>query len=159
MDFQTKTEYMSWENAHLRPIYALALTSTGSHAFTVSEDHDIKMWNINEKRLEDTWPQGHKAAIMCVAVSKSGKYLFTGAQDGLLNHWSISERSVIKSHNHRDNDECWIICCAVDNSDSFVFTGTNTGKMMQWSINDEELVHNFGEIIIVFLQSLNLVCN
>ncbi|PSS28664.1 WD40-repeat-containing domain protein [Actinidia chinensis var. chinensis] len=75
---------------HVDTVSALALSSDGSHLYSVSWDRSFKVWRTADfKCLESVW-NAHDDAINAIAVSNDG-CVYTGSADKKIKVWKRKE--------------------------------------------------------------------
>uniref|UniRef100_H2ZDP2 Striatin N-terminal domain-containing protein n=1 Tax=Ciona savignyi TaxID=51511 RepID=H2ZDP2_CIOSA len=108
MDFQiaaTKESYRKTWNpkytlrSHFDGIRAIRFLPNESAVITASEDHTMKLWNLNKplpsKKTQslDVEPiysfRGHSGAVLSLEVDADGSYCFSGGLDASVRVWSI----------------------------------------------------------------------
>jgi WD40 repeat protein len=89
---------------------AFALSPSGSHLATVSEDGTLRILALHEERLLSVH-RSYYGALLCVCWSPDGRYILTGGQDDLVSIWSRDEGTLVarcQGHNS------WVTSVAFD---------------------------------------------
>ncbi|XP_062864230.1 striatin-like isoform X2 [Trichomycterus rosablanca] len=84
--------------SHFDAIRGLAFHPTESVLITASEDHTLKMWNLQKTTPAkknaslDVEPiytfRAHRGAVLCVVVSNTGEQCYSGGVDGTIQCWN-----------------------------------------------------------------------
>ncbi|XP_055474438.1 striatin isoform X3 [Psammomys obesus] len=90
--------------SHFDGIRALAFHPIEPVLITASEDHTLKMWNLQKTAPAkkstslDVEPiytfRAHKGPVLCVVMSSSGEQCYSGGTDGLIQSWSTANPHV-----------------------------------------------------------------
>ncbi|CAB1417385.1 unnamed protein product [Pleuronectes platessa] len=90
--------------SHFDSVRSLAFHPVEPVLVTASEDHTIKLWNLQKtapaKKCAalDVEPiytfRAHSGAVLCVTVSSSGDQCFSGGVDGTVQSWNMPSPSI-----------------------------------------------------------------
>lgn len=90
--------------SHFDGIRALAFHPTEPVLITASEDHTLKMWNLQKTAPAkkstslDVEPiytfRAHKGPVLCVVMSSSGEQCYSGGADGLIQSWNTTNPNI-----------------------------------------------------------------
>ncbi|GAB1301336.1 Striatin [Apodemus speciosus] len=90
--------------SHFDGIRALAFHPIEPVLITASEDHTLKMWNLQKTAPAkkstslDVEPiytfRAHKGPVLCVVMSSNGEQCYSGGTDGLIQSWSTTNPNV-----------------------------------------------------------------
>jgi WD40 repeat protein len=88
-------------------------TRTYKTLASVSDDHSVKMWDLEKRKLIATL-KGHASAVHCVAPSPDGKILATGSSDGTIRLWdtSLDKKAVVLRGRSGTRDTSFVISVA-----------------------------------------------
>ena len=73
---------------HAEGINAIALTSDGTRIISASDDHTLKVWDLQTGSLLLTLT-GHTGIVTAVTIASDGSYLISGAWDHTLRVWDL----------------------------------------------------------------------
>ncbi|KAL4238704.1 hypothetical protein ACF0H5_003411 [Mactra antiquata] len=90
--------------SHFDGVRTLAFHPTDSVLITGSEDHTLKLWNL-QKTVQskkaaslDVEPvytfRGHMGPVLCLAVSASGEQCYSGGMDSTIQCWNIPSSNI-----------------------------------------------------------------
>ncbi|XP_063054079.1 striatin isoform X2 [Engraulis encrasicolus] len=90
--------------SHFDSVRALAFHPVEPVLVTASEDHTLKMWNLNKtaptKKCAalDVEPiytfRAHRGAVLCVVMSSNGDQCFSGGVDGTIQSWNTPNPNI-----------------------------------------------------------------
>uniref|UniRef100_A0AC11D192 Striatin n=1 Tax=Ovis aries TaxID=9940 RepID=A0AC11D192_SHEEP len=90
--------------SHFDGIRALAFHPTEPVLITASEDHTLKMWNLQKTAPAkkstslDVEPiytfRAHKGPVLCVVMSSNGEQCYSGGTDGLIQSWNTTNPNI-----------------------------------------------------------------
>lgn len=106
----TKEPYRKTWNAkytlrsHFDCVRALAFHPQEPVLITASEDHTLKLWNLQKtvpakkSASLDVEPlytfRGHNSPVLCLAMSTNGEQCYSGALDGTINCWNLPNANI-----------------------------------------------------------------
>ncbi|XP_021109380.1 striatin isoform X3 [Heterocephalus glaber] len=90
--------------SHFDGIRALVFHPVEPVLITASEDHTLKMWNLQKTAPAkkstslDVEPiytfRAHKGPVLCVVMSSNGEQCFSGGTDGLIQGWNTTNPNI-----------------------------------------------------------------
>uniref|UniRef100_A0A5F8H3V3 Striatin n=1 Tax=Monodelphis domestica TaxID=13616 RepID=A0A5F8H3V3_MONDO len=90
--------------SHFDGIRALAFHPVEPVLITASEDHTLKMWNLQKTAPAkkstslDVEPiytfRAHKGPVLCVVMSSNGEQCYSGGTDGLIQGWNTTNPNI-----------------------------------------------------------------
>uniref|UniRef100_A0A5F9D9U4 Striatin n=1 Tax=Oryctolagus cuniculus TaxID=9986 RepID=A0A5F9D9U4_RABIT len=90
--------------SHFGVIRALAFHPVEPILITASEDHTLKMWNLQKTAPAkkstslDVEPiytfRAHKGPVLCVVMSSNGEQCYSGGSDGLIQGWNTTNPNI-----------------------------------------------------------------
>ncbi|XP_012868975.1 PREDICTED: striatin [Dipodomys ordii] len=90
--------------SHFDGIRALAFHPIEPVLITASEDHTLKMWNLQKTAPAkkstslDVEPiytfRAHKGPVLCVVMSSNGEQCYSGGTDGLIQSWNTTNPNI-----------------------------------------------------------------
>lgn len=99
--------------SHFDGVRALAFHPIEPVLVTVSEDHTLKLWNLQKTVLTkksaglDVEPlytfRGHTSPVLCLAMSTNGEQCFTGSLDGDIICWNIPGSNIDPYDNYDES--------------------------------------------------------
>ena len=81
---------------HTRPINSLTLIPGEEKVISVSQDNNLKIWDIESGKCLQTL-EGHKKPVNAVAVTPDGKRAISGGGDGTLIIWDIESGLLLRT--------------------------------------------------------------
>ncbi|XP_028147840.1 striatin-3 isoform X1 [Diabrotica virgifera virgifera] len=113
--------------SHFDGVRALAFHPTEPLLITASEDHTLKLWNLQKtvpakkSASLDVEPlytfRSHTGPVLCLAISGTGEHCYSGGLDGTINCWNVPnsnidpydlyEPDVLNSTLHGHSDAVW----------------------------------------------------
>jgi len=137
--------------SHFDGVRALAFHPTEPVLITASEDHTLKLWNLQKtvpakkSASLDVEPlytfRSHTGAVLCMAISGTGEHCYSGGRDGVINCWNVPnsnidpydlfEPDVLATTLHGHSDAVWGL--AVLNSRQQVVSSSADGTVKLWS--------------------------
>uniref|UniRef100_A0A2H8TTB6 Striatin-3 n=1 Tax=Melanaphis sacchari TaxID=742174 RepID=A0A2H8TTB6_9HEMI len=90
--------------SHFDGVRALAFHPTESILITASEDHTMKLWNLQKTIAPkksaslDVEPlytfRSHTGPVFCLAISKNGEHVYSGGLDNVIKVWSMPSANI-----------------------------------------------------------------
>ncbi|XP_049826044.1 striatin-3 isoform X2 [Aethina tumida] len=90
--------------SHFDGVRALAFHPNEPVLITASEDHTLKLWNLQKtvpakkSASLDVEPlytfRSHNGPVLCLAISGSGEHCYSGGLDGVINCWNIPNSNI-----------------------------------------------------------------
>ncbi|XP_051469684.1 striatin isoform X5 [Apus apus] len=90
--------------SHFDGIRGLAFHPVEPVLITASEDHTLKMWNLQKTAPAkksaslDVEPiytfRAHNGPVLCVVMSSNGEQCYSGGMDGLIHGWSVTNPNI-----------------------------------------------------------------
>jgi len=90
--------------SHFDGVRALAFHPTESILITASEDHTMKLWNLQKTIAPkksaslDVEPlytfRSHTGPVFCLAISKNGEHCYSGGLDNVIKVWSMPSANI-----------------------------------------------------------------
>jgi WD40 repeat protein len=112
----------------LRPGYSdsvngVALNGDGRRAVSASDDHTLKVWDVDSGREVRTL-EGHSDSVNGVALSGDGRRAVSASRDHTLKVWDVDSGKVLTSFN------CDAAArCASFSDPSMIVAGDGLGRM------------------------------
>jgi len=106
-ELSTASPIGTWEG-HGGRVRALAVTQDGQRIATGSEDHSVRIWDLDGRVLARL--SGHLDRVTAIAVSPDGRRLASGSHDGVVKVWDVAEGQALWS---RQAHLRWITALAI----------------------------------------------
>ena len=130
----SSTRYGSSEFAGFRhdaAVWGVRFHPDGKHLASCSEDHDIKLWNLELGRQERTL-SGHTSWVLGIQFNSDGSYLASGSEDGTARLWDCRGNQIAEFvHGAPVNS----ICFSPD--DLTLATAAADCKVRLWSVRQK----------------------
>ncbi|XP_050424600.1 striatin-3 isoform X2 [Adelges cooleyi] len=137
--------------SHFDGVRALAFHPTESILITASEDHTMKLWNLQKTIAPkksaslDVEPlytfRSHTGPVFCLAISKNGEYCYSGGLDNVIKVWSMPaanidpydsyDKNILVNNMEGHEDAVWGI--SVHHKRSELLSCSADGTVKLWS--------------------------
>ncbi|XP_050533701.1 striatin-3 isoform X2 [Daktulosphaira vitifoliae] len=137
--------------SHFDGVRALAFHPTESILITASEDHTMKLWNLQKTVAPkksaslDVEPlytfRSHTGPVFCLAVSKNGDYCYSGGLDNVIKVWSMPsanidpydsyDKNILVNNLEGHEDAVWGL--SVHHKRSEILSCSSDGTVKLWS--------------------------
>lgn len=160
-DTNSKEPYRKTWNAkytlrsHFDCVRALAFHPIEPVLITGSEDHTLKLWNLQKtvpaKKSAnlDVEPlytfRGHNSPVLCLAINGTGEQCFSGSLDGVINCWNLPNSNIDPYDNYDaeilrgaldgHTDSVWGL--SVHNTKGTLLSSSADGTVKLWSPLDK----------------------
>lgn len=134
---------------------ALAFHPIEPVLITASEDHTLKLWNLQKtvpakkSASLDVEPlytfRSHNGPVLCLAMSGNGEQCYSGGLDGVINCWNLPnanidpydsfEPEVLSASLEGHSDAIW--CISVNNTRQQLVSCSADGSVKLWSPNSK----------------------
>jgi len=110
--FDSKSTIQEWDTStwkqvgdpwygHKHTIYELAVNSTGTLLASVSQDNNVRLWRISDRRTVAVFSHSHAVydtifSMYRVTFSVDGKYLLCGGTDNNITEWGMPEHVLLE---------------------------------------------------------------
>ncbi len=122
---------------HNEMINMVKYSPDGRYVFTASDDHVIKMWDVNTG-IDVKSYTGHQAGVKCIEISKDGRSMISGDADGKIIVWSLNgdpvPKKIIEGHTKVVN-----VIKYMPDQKSFL-SGSSDKLIKQWDSNTYSLL-------------------
>ncbi|KAG5893066.1 hypothetical protein JTB14_014845 [Gonioctena quinquepunctata] len=142
--------------SHFDGVRALAFHPTDPVLITASEDHTLKLWNLQKtvpakkSASLDVEPlytfRCHTGPVLCLAVSGTGEHCYSGGSDGAVNCWNVPnsnidpydlyEPDILNAALHGHSDSVWGL--AVLNSKQQLLSCSADGTVKLWTPHSKQ---------------------
>lgn len=126
-ELSTASPVGTWKD-HGGRVRALAVTSDGTRIATGSEDHAVRIWDLEGRVLASL--AGHIDRVTAVAISADGRRLASGSHDGVVKVWDVAEGREIWS---RQAHLRWITALAITPTGDVV-SASHDGYVRVWEL-------------------------
>jgi WD40 repeat protein len=103
-DIETRKQVRVTESAHAKRIRRVAASPDGRLVASVSDDMDVKVWDVASGELKATLkehkpmtPHNYPSMLYAVSFSKDGKWLATADKVGHIVVWDVSTGKTLKT--------------------------------------------------------------
>ncbi|XP_076274324.1 connector of kinase to AP-1 [Rhynchophorus ferrugineus] len=148
--------------SHFDGVRALGFHPTDPVLITASEDHTLKLWNLQKtvpakkSASLDVEPlytfRSHAGPVLSLAISGNGDYCYSGGLDGVINCWAVPnsnidpydlfEPDVLSTTLHGHSDAVWGL--SVLNFKSLLLSCSSDGTIKLWSPHNKvQLLNTF----------------
>lgn len=137
--------------SHFDGVRALAFHPQEPVLITASEDHTLKLWNLQKtvpakkSASLDVEPlytfRSHNGPVLCLAMSGTGEQCFSGGLDGVIHCWNLPnanidpydcfEPDILSNSLKGHSDAVWGL--AVDNNRQLLLSCSADGAVKLWS--------------------------
>lgn len=137
--------------SHFDGVRALAFHPQEPILITASEDHTLKLWNLQKTVVSKKSPsldveplytfRAHTAPVVCLAMSTNGEQFFSGGLDGLIHCWNVPgpnidpydsyDETVLRSTLTGHTDAVWGL--AVNHVKGHLVSCSADGTVKLWS--------------------------
>jgi WD40 repeat protein/serine/threonine protein kinase len=120
--------------------HGIAVSRDGRMALTGSDDHLLKLWDI-QSGTELRSFTGHGGAVLCVALSRDGRKALSGSEDKTLRLWDVQTGESIRVFPTQSGA---VSCVAFSLDQATAISGGEDGQLKLWNLETGELVRSFG---------------
>ncbi|XP_037830933.1 striatin [Kryptolebias marmoratus] len=140
--------------SHFDSVRSLAFHPVDPVLITASEDHTLKLWNLQKtapaKKCAalDVEPiytfRAHSGAVLCVTMSSSGDQCFSGGVDGTVQSWNTPNPNIDPYDSYESSVLRGALCGHTDSVWGLVYSSAHhrllsssaDGMVRLWSAND-----------------------
>lgn len=87
------------QSGHGGVVEAIAWSPDGSLIATVSNDHSVRVWDVDNRHLVHVL-RGHTGAVVAVAFTPDSRMLVTGARDKTVRLWDLRSGVLARTFTH-----------------------------------------------------------
>ena len=111
-------------------MWAVAVTADGRYVVSGSDDHTVKVWELESGRLLRSL-EGHRGWVRAVAVTADGRYVLSGSNDRTVKVWELESGRLLRSlEGHRG----WVRAVAVTADGRYVVSGSDDRTVKVWEL-------------------------
>ena len=134
--------------AHSSPILSLAFSKDGQWLASGSQNHTIKLWDLNDPSEQYRYVIGnaHYSEILSLAISTQYQILVSGGADRTIKLWDLatgekrSPKPILEGHTGR------VWCVAVSPDGSKIASASADFTVKLWDIQTGNLLQTFGHL-------------
>lgn len=134
--------------AHSSPILSLAFSADGQWLASGSQNHTIKLWDLNDPSEQYRYVIGnaHYSEILSLAISTEYQTLVSGGADRTIKLWDLetgeqrSPKHILEGHTGR------VWCVAVSPDGSKIASASADFTVKLWDIQMGDLLQTFGHL-------------
>ena len=112
-----------YRSRHAARVNAVAVTPDSRFVISGSDDHTVKMWNIDDGTEARTF-LGHTAEVSDVAVSDDGRYVISASHDYTIKVWDARNGEMVATF----TGDSPMLACAVGELGTIV-AGDQSGRI------------------------------
>ena len=121
---------------HSRRVNAVALTPDGKKAISGSDDHTLKVWNLETGELVQTLA-GHSRRVNAVALTADGKTAISGSDDHTLKVWNLETGELVQTLAGHSGG---VYAVALTADGQTAISGSYDNTLKVWHLETGELV-------------------
>uniref|UniRef100_A0A3Q3A8T4 Striatin, calmodulin binding protein n=1 Tax=Kryptolebias marmoratus TaxID=37003 RepID=A0A3Q3A8T4_KRYMA len=139
--------------SHFDSVRSLAFHPVDPVLITASEDHTLKLWNLQKTACKGLNPldvepiytfRAHSGAVLCVTMSSSGDQCFSGGVDGTVQSWNTPNPNIDPYDSYESSVLRGALCGHTDSVWGLVYSSAHhrllsssaDGMVRLWSAND-----------------------
>uniref|UniRef100_A0A674CHE4 Striatin n=1 Tax=Salmo trutta TaxID=8032 RepID=A0A674CHE4_SALTR len=164
--------------SHFDGIRGLAFHPVEPVLVTASEDHTLKMWNLQKTApakksasvdMEPMYTfRAHQGAVLCVVMSSTGEQCFSGGVDGTIQSWNTPNPNLDPYDSYEPTVLRGALCGHTDSVWGLVYSGVHQrllscsgdGTVRLWDAsNTKPALATFQNIEFGVPSSVDLVCS
>ncbi|XP_012509256.1 PREDICTED: striatin [Propithecus coquereli] len=130
--------------SHFDGIRALAFHPIEPVLITASEDHTLKMWNLQKTAPTkkstslDVEPiytfRAHKGPVLCVVMSSDGEQCYSGGTDGLIQGWNTTNPNIDPYDSYGP-----VLCVVMSSDGEQCYSGGTDGLIQGWNTTNPNI--------------------
>ncbi|MGH9886325.1 MAG: NACHT domain-containing protein, partial [bacterium] len=121
---------------HRLDVVACAITPDSQRMISASEDHTLKVWELESGGLLTTL-EGHSGRVLACAVTPDGRRVVSASGDHTLNIWDIDSGSIRATL--RGHLDC-VTSCAVTPDGRYVVSASEDGTLKIWDLESTRVL-------------------
>jgi len=124
---------------HSEGVRSVAIAPDGRTALSGSEDHTLKLWDLNTGRELLTFI-GHSGPVRSVAIAPDGHTALSGSQDTTLKLWDLNTGKVLRTFPGHLQD---VLSVAIAPDGRTALSGSADQTLKLWNLNTGEVLRTF----------------
>jgi len=105
--------------------------------YTASEDHTIKVWNVEKGEIKTTYPakaghSGHNDAVTALAYSSKKKLLCSASRDRTIKFWDVTKEELVTT---LPDHEKAVLTLVLSFNEAYLYSGGEDCSIKVWSMN------------------------
>lgn len=133
VDLESRKRQILAGEGHKGMIFCLAFTADGRTLASGSIDRDVKLWNMDELKLEKTLP-GHLSTVRNVGTSPDNRWLASASWDGTVKVWDLQTRECVKTL----ENPAFMFGVAFSHDSETLATAGIEGRVKLWNVQTWE---------------------
>lgn len=129
-------------NGHIGHVNSIVCSNNGKWAISSSEDHTVRLWDIEEKCRESTL-HGHSKKVVSLGFSPDGSKLISSSYDETIRIWDVKNRKSLKVFSI-DNPQLSACYVAISPDGQHIINAFRYGIYL-YDMDYHELGHNIFE--------------
>jgi hypothetical protein len=124
---------------HTGRVNAVAISPDGRFIVSGSEDHTVKVWELESGRLLRSL-EGHTGRVWAVAVSPDGRFIVSGSSDRTVKVWELESGRLLRSlEGHTGKG---VNAVAVSPDGRFIVSGSDDRTVKVWELESGRLLRS-----------------
>ncbi len=119
---------------HREGVMSIAFSPDGKTIASSSDDHTIKLWNLEGKELLTL--TGHSNRVMSVTFSPDGKAIASGSGDRTIKLWNLEGKELLTLTGHSN----WVNSIAFSPDGKTIVSSSGDRTIKLWNLEGKELL-------------------
>ena len=125
------------QRGHTRAINSLAFSPDGKLLVSASDDHTLKLWEVETGRELRTF-NGHKNDVNKVLFHPNGEWVISGSSDHDIKVWEVTTGKLLKTYTI---PEYTIISLAIDPTGTFLAAGSYGDSVYVYNTKADSIIY------------------
>ncbi|MCA9947068.1 MAG: hypothetical protein KC449_26490, partial [Anaerolineales bacterium] len=125
------------QRGHTRAINSLAFSPDGKLLVSASDDHTLKLWEVETGRELRTF-NGHKNDVNKVLFHPNGEWVISGSSDHDIKVWEVATGKLLKTYTI---PEYTIMSLAIDPTGTFLAAGSYGDSVYVYNTKADSIIY------------------